>query len=136
MRWYNWGGDTANFAGQKHPAIVPLGLSFEEESDLVAFLRALTGEPINEALAVDTALTELVVTKAGAGTGTVTSNPAGISCPTDCIEQVSTNKVLVLTAVPEAGSTFTGWTGVCTGTAPCSVTLDSDKAVTATFAVQ
>ena len=134
VRWYNWGGDTSNFAGEKHPAMVPLGLSFEEEADLVAFLKALTGEPVPEALWVDTALAELAVTKAGAGTGTVTSNPAGISCPTDCIEQVSTGKVLVLTAVPEAGSTFTGWSGVCTGTAPCSVTLDSDKAVTANFA--
>ena len=134
VRFYNWGGDTSNFAGTKHPAMVPLDLTFQEEADLVEFLKALTGEPPAEEWGTDTALTELTVTKSGAGVGTVTSNPAGISCPTDCNEQVSTGKVLVLTAMAEAGSTFTGWGGACTGTSStCSVTLDSDKTVTAAF---
>ncbi|HEY5939137.1 MAG TPA: cytochrome c peroxidase [Kofleriaceae bacterium] len=135
VRFYNWGGGTSNFAGTKHPAMVPLDLSFQEEADLVEFMKALTGEPPPEQWAVDTALTELVVTKTGAGVGKVVSNPAGIDCPTDCVEQVSTGKVLVLTPMPEPGSSFTGWTGACTGTGGCSVTLDSDKAVSAAFAV-
>lgn len=135
VRFYNWGGGTSNFAGEKHPAMVPLGLSFEEEADLVAFLKALTGEPPAEEWGIDTALTELTVTRTGSGTGTVTSNPAGITCATDCSELVGTGKILVLTATPGTGSMFGGWSGSCTGTGTCSVTLDSDKTVTATFTV-
>jgi len=43
--------------------------------------------------------------------------------------------VVVLTAAADEGWTFSGWTGDCTGTGDtCSVTMDADKAVTATFA--
>jgi uncharacterized repeat protein (TIGR02543 family) len=39
-----------------------------------------------------------------------------------------------LTAVPNAGYTFTGWSGDATGTDnPLSVTVDSDKDITANF---
>ena len=39
-----------------------------------------------------------------------------------------------ITAVADAGSTFTGWTGDCAGTAsPLDVVVDSNKACTATF---
>ncbi len=43
------------------------------------------------------------------------------------------NDVVVLTAVADEGWTFSGWTGACTGTDACSVTMDGDKTVTATF---
>lgn len=35
--------------------------------------------------------------------------------------------------MPAAGQVFTGWTGACTGTGPCDLTLDQDRAVTAGF---
>jgi hypothetical protein len=38
-----------------------------------------------------------------------------------------------LTAAPDAGAGFAGWGGACSGTGPCTVTLDGDKNVTATF---
>jgi cytochrome c peroxidase len=44
VRFYNWGGGSAGFAGTKSSAMVPLLLSDEEIADLVAFLHALTGE--------------------------------------------------------------------------------------------
>ena len=34
---------------------------------------------------------------------------------------------------PDAGSTFTGWTGACTGTDPCLVPMDMDRTLVATF---
>ncbi len=41
---------------------------------------------------------------------------------------------VTLTAKADAGSTFTGWAGACSGTsATCSVTMDGGKTVTATF---
>lgn len=45
VRFYNWGGGAAGFAGTKSAAMVPLLLTDEEAADLVAFLHALTGDP-------------------------------------------------------------------------------------------
>jgi hypothetical protein len=79
----------------------------------------------------------LTVTKAGAGSGMVTSAPAGISCGTDCAESYELGASVTLTAAAGTGSRFTGWTGSCTGSvATCSLIMDSAKAATATFAVE
>ena len=75
----------------------------------------------------------LTVAKAGTGTGTVTSNPAGINCGTDCNQTYATNTTVILTPISAAGSVFAGWSGACTGTAPCKVTMSTTKNVTATF---
>jgi uncharacterized repeat protein (TIGR02543 family) len=75
----------------------------------------------------------LTVVRAGDGGGTVTSSPAGIACGSDCSEAFNTGTVVALTAAPSSGSSFTGWSGACTGTGACSVTLDAAKTVTATF---
>jgi len=42
---------------------------------------------------------------------------------------------VTLTPTPAAGFKFTGWAGACTGTGICSLKMDSDKTVTATFTV-
>jgi len=76
----------------------------------------------------------LTVTKAGSGTGTVTSNPAGINCGADCSEPYPTGTQVSLSIAPAAGSTFAGWSGGgCSGTSACVVTLNSSTTVTATF---
>lgn len=72
---------------------------------------------------------ELTVTDSGSGRGTVTSAPAGISCGLTCRASFATGTSVTLTANPSDGSTFTGWTGACSGTAPCSLTLESDSTV-------
>jgi alpha-tubulin suppressor-like RCC1 family protein len=78
----------------------------------------------------------LTIAKAGAGSGTVTgiAEPGQvIGCGSDCIETVPHDKSVILAATPAGGSTFTGWSGACTGTGACDVTMDADKTVTATF---
>ena len=76
----------------------------------------------------------LTVTKAGTGSGTVASSPAGISCGTVCSASYGGNALVVLTATAASGSTFTGWSGACTGAAAtCSVAMNAARAVTATF---
>jgi hypothetical protein len=78
----------------------------------------------------------LTVTKPGTGTGTVTSNPAGIVCGGTCVASYASNSNVVLTATPDLGSTFIGWSGTginCPGTGTCTVTMDASKTVTATF---
>lgn len=73
------------------------------------------------------------VTEAGTGSGTVSSSPIGIDCGTDCTELYSSGTMVTLTATPDNGSTFVGWSGACSGTGACTVTMDVDKSATATF---
>jgi hypothetical protein len=76
----------------------------------------------------------LIVLKDGAGSGTVTSDPAGINCGGTCIAGFSASTVVTLTAAADTGSTFAGWSGAgCSGTDVCVVTMDAVKTVTATF---
>ena len=78
----------------------------------------------------------LTVSSAGTGSGTVSSTPAGILCGTTCSASYPYATAVTLTAVVPAGSTFTGWSGACTGTGTCPVTLTSPTTVTATFALK
>lgn len=78
----------------------------------------------------------LTVVKTGTGAGTVTGT--GFSCDPDCTESYPEGTAInvTLTASPETGSTFTGWSGAgCTGTGICTVatTITSSLTVTATF---
>ncbi len=75
----------------------------------------------------------LTLTKGGTGSGTVTSSPAGINCGLDCSEVYSYNTVVTLTAVPDTGSAFTGWSGGCSGTGNCILTMTAARNVTASF---
>jgi subtilase family serine protease len=75
------------------------------------------------------------VSKAGTGSGTVVSSPTGIDCGAACSASFADGTVVTLTAAPATGSSFTGWSGACTGTGTCSVTMDAAKSVTATFNV-
>ena len=76
----------------------------------------------------------LSVTLAGSGSGAVTSNPTGISCPGTCSANFSNDASVALTATAATGSAFVGWGGACSGAGSCSVTMDSAQSVTATFA--
>ena len=75
----------------------------------------------------------LTVKKGGAGSGTVTSNPSGILCGGDCSEPYAENKTIELSASPDSGSTFGGWSGACSGAGTCSITVTNTHSVTATF---
>lgn len=75
----------------------------------------------------------LTVTKAGGGSGKVTSSPSGINCGSVCSGTFKQGKKVTLTAKADSGSLFTGWGGSCSGTGSCSVVMNSDVTVTATF---
>jgi hypothetical protein len=75
----------------------------------------------------------LTVAKAGSGVGSVSSAPAGINCGATCAAGFNDGTAVVLTAIPSAGSTFTGWSGACTGTGTCNLTMDANKTATANF---
>ncbi|MBN8870079.1 MAG: penicillin acylase family protein [Solirubrobacterales bacterium] len=76
----------------------------------------------------------LTVQKDGTGDGTVSSDPARIDCGATCEADFESGQTVVLSADPEAGSTFTGWAGGgCSGTADCETTIEGATTVTATF---
>jgi hypothetical protein len=87
--------------------------------------------------------TDLTVTATGGGRGFVHSAPGGINCSplpgSDCMEgfgadAFSNGSQLVLTAYPQQGDAFVGFSGGgCSGTDPCRLTMDQARAVTATF---
>jgi YVTN family beta-propeller protein len=63
----------------------------------------------------------------GTGAGSIAANPAGGT--------YAHGTVVAVTATPAAGSQFSSWSGACSGSGACSVTMDAAKSVTATFTV-
>lgn len=78
---------------------------------------------------------ELAITVTGSGTGTVTGAP--LACATGTCSYnypgEDTSQLVTLTATPAVDHTFTGWSGDCSGTGTCSVTMDRARSVQATF---
>jgi len=85
--------------------------------------------------AYETRIYTLNISKAGTGGGTVRSQVAGIDCGSGCTESYNDGTIVTLTAAPDAGSYFAGWSdGTNTSQAlTWKVTMDAVKTVTATF---
>lgn len=70
------------------------------------------------------------------GSGTVTSSPSGIDCPTACSASFSSGATVTLTAAPASGSIIGAWGGACQtagSAATCRVTPTQSQSVTVTF---
>ena len=78
----------------------------------------------------------LSVAKAGNGSGAVISSPSGINCGSTCSASFPSGSSVQLRANPNASSTFSGWSGACSGTSTCTVTVSAAASVTATFNLQ
>jgi hypothetical protein len=111
-----WSGGVGTCAGTTNPCAVTMTAARTVTATFTTLQRTLT------------------VTKAGTGSGTVTSVPGGISCGSDCTEAYANGTAVTLTAAAATGSTFAGWSGGgCAGTGTCTVTMTAAQAVTATF---
>jgi hypothetical protein len=76
----------------------------------------------------------LTVNKSGTGSGTVTSSPARITCGPDCKGGFQAGSIVTLTATPDQGSTFAGWSGGgCSGNGQCVLVMSATTTVTANF---
>jgi hypothetical protein len=67
------------------------------------------------------------------GRGDVTSIPSGLRCGDFCSADFVIGTHVLLQVTPEPGSTFVGWSGACSGSAPCTVIMDEDRSLAAAF---
>ncbi len=78
----------------------------------------------------------LSVFLAGSGAGTVTSQPAGVHCPSSCNASFASGTAVKLSADARSGSVFDGWGGACSSfgaASTCTVTMSAGENVTAGF---
>ncbi|MBV1911064.1 MAG: hypothetical protein KUG78_17325 [Kangiellaceae bacterium] len=76
---------------------------------------------------------EFTLTVQTSGAGSVTSNPSGINCGSDCSEDFLSTMTVNLTASADNGHSFIGWSGACSGTGACAVSMTSSQSVSAEF---
>ena len=90
---------------------------------------------MNSAQSVSATFVQLTFTLAVSltGSGSVASNPTGISCPSTCNASFNSGVQVTLTATPAQGMSFIGWSGACNGTGGCSVTMSAAESVSAAF---
>jgi len=113
---------------------------------VAAFAAACSGSPSQSGLVAPSSLSSLTaqpgtllnlnVIRVGTGSGSVTSDPAGISCPRRCSASFLPGTEVTLTATPDKQSEFAGWTDAClaAGSNPvATVTMDVQKYCTVTF---
>jgi hypothetical protein len=105
------------------PANIEMGAS-----SLVVVANGIPSQPIAVNISNSSVLSVSVT-----GSGTVTSNPAGINCPSTCSAGFSNGTNVTLTATATSGWFFSGWSGACSGTGGCTVTMSTAQSVTATF---
>ena len=75
----------------------------------------------------------LAVSETGDGAGSVTSSPAGISCGTVCRHDFDYGSSVNLHVSAAKDSSFHGWSGDCSGTSVCELTMTADRSVEASF---
>jgi hypothetical protein len=75
----------------------------------------------------------LELEKKGSGGGTVSANAGNLDCGSTCSAYIDVATTVSVLAVPAAGSDFVGWSGACSGTGSCEVTMKTANKVTASF---
>ncbi|MEO8459968.1 MAG: S8 family serine peptidase [Dokdonella sp.] len=96
--------------------------------DAYAAVRAATGTTISQY--------PFTVSLFGNGNGSVSSNPAGISCGTTCSRRFNSGTSVTLLATPTNGYAFAGWTGACSGSSTtCTVAMNQARTAFATFKI-
>jgi hypothetical protein len=94
---------------------------------------AYSGATVRASYSLPNSTVTLSVTRTGSGSGTVTSDPAGISCGAVCEGYYAPGTGVTLTATPAVESTFTGWSGACAGTGTCALSMTQARSAGAAF---
>src|SRR5215472_18018897 len=109
-----------------NPANPPAGSAIRASADVAILLNGSSN---------CSQLANLTVTIGGTGgTGTVTSSPSGIVCPTICSANFVVGATVTLTAQPSTGSQFISWMNCDSAlNNACVVTMNAARTVTANF---
>ena len=104
-----------------------LGLSYSAMAAATTFqsILPLVATPSVDDVQASVAPAEYTLTTNTVGNGTVTKDPDQAT--------YTDGTVVDVTATPASGWSFSGWSGACSGTGACQVTMDGNKSVTATF---
>lgn len=144
IAWLSIGSDNGTVAsGQSSDLELGFdstGLAVGEYSANLCFS---SNDPVSPLLSLAVSLTvsentlySLDVSRTGNGSGTVSSAPAGIDCGTSCSASFAEDTEVSLSANAATGSAFAGWSGGCSGTGSCTVTMSQARNVTADFALR
>lgn len=118
---------------------LPVAVALRAGLNVMRIERAVGGSWVMTSMSFATSdAVTLSVGVSGTGGGTVTSAPAGIQCGgsgTGCGASFAKGTTVSLAATPASGSTFSGWSGACSGTGACSLSLTAGVSVGAAFAL-
>ncbi len=89
--------------------------------------------PISTTLTVQDNERVLTVGLTGTGIGVINGLPESVICLGQCTVAYEEGAIVTLTAAPLLGTTFAGWSGACSGTDPCMVTMTEATSVMASF---
>ena len=67
------------------------------------------------------------------GSGTITSTDGFINCPGTCSHAYSNHDQVTLNATPASGWAFGGWSGACSGSGACNLSITQSTFVSASF---
>ncbi len=102
--------------------------------DSAKIVTATFGVAADDGTTVPSSTYLLTTKKSGEGTGAITSSDRKIKCGTACTSNYNKQDSVTLTATADPGSTFSGWSGACSGTKnTCTLTFDSANTVIAEF---
>ncbi len=127
--YFYWDGSDSVFYGQAYTSSITDAMGYYSASSY--WWDSPTGQWY--LLGDDSPHYSLTVSRQGSGTGQLTSSPAGIACGDVCQASFETGSTVTLSETPDSSSIFSGWSGDCSGTGACQVTMDQARAVAATF---
>jgi len=129
--YFYWDGSNAVFYGQEYYYV----FDYYQTDDPAQVIDAWWDAPTAEWW--DLGPFPLELSTAGSGSGSVTETPQGGNICTlgssDCAPSFDAGTVVTLNAAPDPGSAFTGWSGDCSGSDTCQLTMSQARSVTATF---
>ena len=87
----------------------------------------------NETVSAAFVQSTYTLTVSMSGDGSITSNDGYINCPGSCSHTYLSLTQVTLNAAPTHGWDFVGWSGACSGTGPCQLTMLGNYGVSAYF---
>ncbi len=133
-----WAIDSQNLAMITAPGFVTstsicgsgnLTATMQDGNNTVVGSAFLTGAGIGTS-----ACNQALLTVSVTGTGSVTSNPSGINCPSaSCSQVFLLDSTVGLTGTPTPPATTVTWTGCAANGNSCVVDMVANESVTATF---